>query len=55
MDSLLGQEFETIEIARDMINKTIIDAGFSYKKHKSTQVCYILICKNKDCKFYMSL
>jgi hypothetical protein len=52
MDSLLGQEFKTIKIARDMINKTIIDAGFSYKKYKSTQACYILVCKDKDCKFF---
>ena len=30
MDSLLGQEFETIQKARDTIKSTIIDAGLSY-------------------------
>jgi hypothetical protein len=46
MESLLGQEFETIQKARDTITTTIIDAGLSYKKFKSTRTCYILICKD---------
>ena len=50
MDSLLGQEFETIQTARNMITRTIIDAGLSYKKLKSTQICYIIICKDNTCK-----
>ena len=50
MDSLLGQEFDTIQTARDTIKRTIIDAGLSYKKLKSTQIYYIIICKDSTCK-----
>ena len=49
MESLLGQEFETIQKARDTIITTIIDTGLSYKKFKSTWTCYILICKDSAC------
>ena len=50
MDSLLGQEFETIQKARDMIKSIIIDAGLSYKKLKSNPTCYLLVCKDNTCK-----
>jgi hypothetical protein len=49
MDSLLGQEFKTISQARDTIKDTIISAGLSYKKLKSTQTCYIVVCKDNIC------
>ena len=49
MNSLLGQEFETIQKARDTITRIIIDTGLSYKKLKSTRICYILICKDNTC------
>ena len=46
MDSLLGQEFETIQKAHNIIIHIIIDTGLSYKKLKSTRICYILIYKD---------
>lgn len=51
MDSLLNQEFETMAQARDKIKETIITAGLSYKKHKSNQLQYVLICKESNCLF----
>ena len=57
MESLLGQEFETISKARDTIKSIIIDAGLSYKKLKSNHMCYLLVCKDNTCMlayfFYM--
>jgi hypothetical protein len=49
MDSLLGQEFETMAKARDAIKETIIDAGLSYKTLKSRTICYILVYKDNTC------
>ena len=49
MDSLLGQEFETIQKARDTFTSIIIDTGLSYKKLKSTRIYYILVCKDNTC------
>ena len=49
MDSLLGQEFETIAKARDIIKETIINAGLSYKTLKSRLICYILVYKDNTC------
>ena len=52
MESLLGQEFETMDKARDMIKDTIISAGFSYKKIRSNQSRYILVYKDSTCIIY---
>jgi hypothetical protein len=49
MDSLLGQEFETMAKARDAIKETIIDAGLSYKTLKLRLICYILVCEDNIC------
>ena len=49
MDSLLGQEFETMATARDYIKETIIKAGLSYKKLKSKPMIYFLVCNNNTC------
>ena len=49
MDSLLGQEFETIAKARDVIKETIINTCLSYKTLKSRPICYILVCKDNTC------
>ena len=45
IESLLGQEFETMAKARDSIKETIINAGLSYKTLKAKSMCYILVCK----------
>ena len=52
MESLLGQEFETMDKARDMIKDTIISTGFSYKKIRSNQSRYILVYKDSTCIIY---
>jgi hypothetical protein len=49
MESFLGQEFETMAKARDVIKETIIDARLSYKKLKSKPVVYLLACKDNTC------
>jgi hypothetical protein len=49
MESLLGQEFETMAKARDSIKETIINAGLSYKTLKAKSMCYILVCKDNTC------
>ena len=46
MESPLGHEFETMDKSRDAIKDTIISAGFSYKKIRSNQTRYILVCKD---------
>ena len=46
IESLLGQEFETMAKARNNIKETIINAGLSYKTLKAKLMCYILVCKD---------
>ena len=49
MESPLGQEFETIDKARDTIKDSV---GFSYKKIRFNQTRYILISTCISFLFY---
>jgi hypothetical protein len=52
----LGQTFPTILIARDAINRSVIDNGESYKIHTSNARVYIIQCRdarNSSYSFYI--
>ena len=52
----LGQTFPTILSARDMINRSVMDNGESYKMHTSNARIHIIQCRdarNASCNFYV--
>jgi hypothetical protein len=46
-----GDVFPSMEAARDVVQRHVLDDGESYKTSKSCQKRYILDCKDKECKF----
>ena len=47
-----NDEFPSLQIAREAINRHVISEGESYKVLKSDKGCYVIICRDyKDCKF----
>jgi hypothetical protein len=46
-----GHQFETLEAAKEAINRHILDNGESYKVKKSDKKQYYVICKEDGCDF----
>ena len=51
-----GDLFSTMEEARDLINRSVIDKGESYKVVCSNKKSHVICCRSaeKGCKFYIS-
>ena len=49
----VGMEFNTLEEARNTVKRAIADAGESFKVVKADRVCWLAICKDKECPFHV--
>ena len=49
----VGMTFPSLEIAKDVLLRHTVSRGESYKKHKQTSACYIIVChsKNQNCPY----
>ena len=49
----VGMTFPSLEIAKDALLRHTVSRGESYKKHKQTSACYIVVCrsKNQNCPY----
>ena len=47
----VGDEFDSMDSARNAIRSYILDQGESFKVFKSEKKLYILVCKDSDCNF----
>jgi zinc finger SWIM domain-containing protein 3 len=44
----VGMTFSSLDAARDALLRYTVLRGESYKKHKQTATCYIVVCRSKD-------
>ena len=47
----VGMIFSSLNAAKDALLRHTVSRGESYKKHKQTAICYIVVCCSKDCPY----